>query len=156
MWLIWDKFSVPTSSDTETASQVQATDHEIDDEEIEFEPSAPTNDDFEEDYGYCNHISNVANEKATAGVSKRTSDLDSYPTGNLPTYDEALKIESMNKNELRRRISSQQSIKSDDFKPVQDSDSNDCPVYSPWLLALNKCFGMIADSLLACIVYVPL
>ena len=83
------------------------------------------------DYVYCNDISNVANEKATTGDKNRASDLDSYPTGNLPTYDEALKIESMTKNELRRRISSQQSIKSDDFKAAQDSNSYDCPVYSP-------------------------
>ena len=116
MWLIWDKFSVSTSSDTETASQVQATDHENHDEEIECDPSAPTNDDFEEDYGYYNDISDIANEKVTTGDNNITSDLDSFSTGNLPTYDEALKIESMNKNELRRRISSQQSIKNDDFK----------------------------------------
>ena len=51
--------------------------------------------------------------------------------GYLPTYDEALKIESMTKNELRRRNSSQESIKRDDFKAAQDIDSYDCPVYSP-------------------------
>ena len=68
IWLIWDKFCVSAPSDTETASQVQATDHEIGDEEIQ-----------------C--------------------DLDSYPTGNLPTHDEALKLENLSNTELRRRVS---------------------------------------------------
>ena len=69
--------------------------------------------------------------KVTTGIN-RASDLDNYPTGNLPTYDEALKIGvGMTYNQLRRRVSSQQSIKSDDFKATQDYDFHDCPVYSP-------------------------
>ena len=72
--------------------------------------------------------------KVTTGIN-RASDLDNYPTGNLPTYDEALKIGvGMTYNQLRRRVSSQQSIKSDDFKASQDYDCYDCPVYSPCML----------------------
>ena len=127
---IWDKFCVSAPSNTQTASQVQATDHEIGDEEIQCDPSAPTNDDFGEDCGYCNDIGNFSDEKET-GIHKKTSYLDSYPTGNLPTYDEALKLENLSNTELRRRVSSQQSIKSDDFKAAQDYDCYDCPVYSP-------------------------
>ena len=82
MWLIWDKFSVSTSSDTETASQVQATDHEIDEVEIECEPSAPTNTDFEEEYRYCNDISNVANE-----ISSAKAGPEEIPIGNNRKYD---------------------------------------------------------------------
>ena len=133
LWLIWGKFCVSAVSDTESASQVQATDHEIDDEETQCDPSAPTNDEVGGDYDYCTDIANVSNEKVTTGIN-RASDLDNYPTGNLPTYDEALKIGvSMTNNQLRRRVSSQQSIKSDDFKAAQDYDCYDCPVYPPWM-----------------------
>ena len=62
VWLIWDKFCVEALSDTETASQVQATDHEIDDEETQCDPSAPTNDEVGGDYDYCTDIANVSNE----------------------------------------------------------------------------------------------
>ena len=81
---------------------------------------------------------NVSDEKLTTGIQHGTSDLDSYPMGNLPTYDEALKIENMTNNQLRRRISSQQSIKSDDFKAAQDHNSYDFPVSSPWFFSSNK------------------
>ena len=44
-----------------------------------------------------------------------------------PTYEEALQMEKTSPNEIRRRVSSRKSLKSED---LPDYDFVDCPVYS--------------------------
>lgn len=48
-------------------------------------------------------------------------------TDDAPSYEEALEMEKISQNEIRRRVSSGKSLKSDD---LPDYDFIDCPVYS--------------------------
>ena len=106
---------------SDNANVAQLTNPEYDSEEQEWHPSAPPNDEVDvisdtETYRY-------------SGANNDDQNDSSKCVGELPTYDEATQIE--NSTQVRRRVSSQLSIKSEDFKAALDYDYGDCPAYSP-------------------------
>ena len=106
---------------SDNANVAQLTTPEYSSEDQECHPSAPPNDEVDvisdtETYRYF-------------GANNDDQNDSSKCVGELPTYDEATQIETS--TQVRRRVSSQLSIKSEDLKAALDYDYGDCPAYSP-------------------------
>ena len=86
----------------------------------ETPPSAPVH-----------HSDNVIFEQYLESISHDNGgtsfQIGSDYNEDVPTYDEALQMEKTSPNEIRRRVSSGKSLKSDG---LPDYDYIDCPVYS--------------------------
>ena len=77
---------------------------------------------------YSNNVSFQQNLESVGRDNIGTSlQVRSDYTDDAPSYEEALKMEKISQNEIRRRVSSGKSLKSDD---IPDYDFIDCPVYS--------------------------
>ena len=79
----------------------------------------------------ANHSNNVSFQQNLESVGRdnvgTSLQARSDYTDDAPTYEEALKMEKISQNEIRRRVSSGKSLKSDD---LPDYNFIDCPVYS--------------------------
>ena len=77
---------------------------------------------------YSNNVSFQQNLESVGRDNVGTSlQARSDYTDDAPSYEEALKMEKISQNEIRRRVSSGKSLKSDD---LPDYNFIDCPVYS--------------------------
>ena len=79
----------------------------------------------------ANHSKNVSFQQNLESVGRDNVGISlqvrSDYTDDAPSYEEALQMEKISQNEIRRRVSSGKSLKSDD---LPDYDFIDCPVYS--------------------------
>ena len=141
---LWNKLSSETPSviDTDSQSQISTCDLEGVNEECStsIAPSDAETEDTE--VVIAGETFQRTSTDNIDGQSKKAAIPSQYKTGQLPTYDEALKMESSTPNQLRRRISSRlsslrsrlsstrsqlssNSIISEDFKSAQDQGSID-------------------------------
>ena len=72
-----------------------------------------------------NYSDNIVFEQYLESVGEDNVESDNIE--DAPSYEEALQMETPKQNEIRRRVSSRKSLKSDD---LPDYDFIDCPVYS--------------------------
>ena len=86
----------------------------------ETPPSAPV--DHSDNIVFEQYLESISHDNG--GTSFQ---IGSDYNEDVPTYDEALQMEKTIPNEIRRRVSSGKSLKSDG---LPDYDYIDCPVYS--------------------------
>ena len=83
------------------------------------------------DTSAANHSNNVSFQQNLESVGRdnvgTSLQARSDYTDDAPSYEEALKMEKISQNEIRRRVSSGKSLKSDD---LPNYNFIDCPVYS--------------------------
>ena len=75
-----------------------------------------------------NHSNNVSFQQSVGrdNVGASIQVISDY-TDDAPSYEEALKMEKISQREIRKRVSTRKSLKSED---LPDYDFIDCPVFS--------------------------